>query len=77
MQYLHEPIARRDIPEGKFLVHNVQALRVDRRLFDGGFRAFLVDDVSERSNYIPCTCGWRSDLGPHYIAARSNQSIAP
>ena len=63
-EYLYEPITKDNITAGKVLVHNVQSLSPTRRLGDMGFRAWL-DGPSD--NYGVCSCGWRPDLGAHYM----------
>ena len=51
------------IPAGLILVHNLQAWP-RRRLGSWGFRAFVTAPNAEQ--FVPCDCGWASELGPHF-----------
>ena len=64
MKYLCEPLTKDMMTEGQVLVHNHHSLSPSRRLDEMGFRAWL-DGPSDK--YGICSCGWRPDLGTHYM----------
>jgi hypothetical protein len=55
------------IPAGKFLVHNLISHARNAVPGTNGFRAWF--DVAIDPEYVICSCGWASQLGPHYCEA--------
>jgi len=51
-------------PPGRILVHN--RVRPTARLGSRGFRAYWARPGAE---FVLCDCGWRPDLGEHYVVA--------
>jgi hypothetical protein len=66
MEYL--PRLRATVPDGRYLVHNVNTL--GRKMVysgPGGFRMWL-QDPGPRLEL--CDCGWAAELGSHYRVVR-------
>lgn len=67
MEYLSAVPAQ--VPEGRVLVHNVEAVGPNRAFGSNGFRAWLAEP-SDRSE--PCGCSWAPGIGEHYRTARGS-----